>query len=412
MSKLPRPIFYLIWLIIAIVLAAIINAAFGEDSGYVKMQWGGRVVQTSFIGLLMMMAVLYFTIRALVHIFRMPGKLKATVDTVNQDRARKRLTQGMIDVSEGNFSQAEKRLTKSASKSETPLLNYLNAARAAQAQGKSDRRDKWLKQAYENTPEAAKAILLTQAELQLEANEHELSLATLQKLEELSPGHKQSLRLQAKLFERLEDWVQLRDLVPRLRQYKAYTKKEIDEIALIANKELLIDASEADQLQSAWNALDKTTKTQPKLIATYAQGLLYHGETKQAESVVNQALKKHWDDSLLECYANLEGLDASKQLAQAESWLKKRGETPKLLQVAARLSMRSQLWGKARTYIESSLALEPSPASHQLHGELLQHLGEVAEASEAFKKGLQLYTGIKNPSATLALPAGQSVNKA
>ena len=36
--KLPRPIFYLIWLVVAIILAAVINAVFGEDAGYVKMQ--------------------------------------------------------------------------------------------------------------------------------------------------------------------------------------------------------------------------------------------------------------------------------------------------------------------------------------------------------------------------------------
>jgi HemY protein len=393
MNKLPRPLFYLMWLMVAIVLAAIINAAFGEDAGYVKMQWNGRVVQTSFIGLLMMLAVLYFTIRGIVHIFRMPRKLGEAVKTVNQNRARQRLTQGMIDVSEGNFSQAEKRLTKAATKSETPLLNYLNAARAAQAQGKSDRRDKWLKQAYENTPEAAKAILLTQAELQLEADEFELSLATLQKLEEISPGHKQSLRLQAKLFERLEDWPQLRNLIPRLRQYKAFDKYEIDQLSLLANKEILIDAGEVGQLQDAWDALDKVTRSQPKLIAIYAQGLLALGQDKLAETAVTKALKKHWDECLLETYANLTTLDAAKQLAQIETWLKKRGESATLLHVAAKLCMRNQLWGKARSYIESSLALEATPASHQLHGELLQHLGEANEASEAFKKGLMLYGG-------------------
>jgi len=390
MSKLPRPIFYFFMLLLAILLAAIINAAFGEDAGYVKMQWGGRVLQTSFIGLLMIFTALYFSIRAIVHFFRVPRKLGEAVKTANQNRARQRLTQGMIDVSEGNFSKAEKRLTKAASKSETPLLNYLNAARAAQAQGKSERRDKWLKQAYENTPEAAKAILLTQAELQLEADEFEMALATLQKLEELSPGHKQSLRLQAKLYERLQDWPQLRDLVPRLRQYKAYKKNEIDEIALLANVELLEDASEQDELDKAWNALDKTTRSQAKLIATYANGLLANGENKKAETMVKQALKKHWDEDLLECYANLVGMDANKQLTQVEAWLKKRGESPKLLQVAAKLSMRSQLWGKARSYIEASLAFEPNSQIYHLHGELLQHLGETQHASDAFKSGLQL----------------------
>lgn len=385
MIKLPTTLVYFLWMLFAIVLAVILTAAFGEDAGYVKMQWQGRVLETSFILLLLMFVIAYMGIRGLAHLFRLPKKLK-------QEYARKHLTQGMIDVSEGNFSKAEKRLTRSASKSETPLLNYLNAARAAQAQGQSDRRDQWLKQAYENTPQATKAILLTQAELQLEADEFELSLATLQNLEEISPGHRQSLRLQAKLFERLQDWHQLRDLVPRLRQYKAFSKTEIDQIALSASKSLLLDAPSLEQLHSAWNALDKVTRTQPKLIATYAQGLLTYGQGPQAETLVNQALKKHWDESLLECYANLSHMDAGKQLTQVEEWLRKRGESPKLLQVAARLCMRNQLWGKARSYIESSLALEATAKSYQLHGELLQHLGDVQEASEAFKKGLQLYT--------------------
>jgi len=404
MSKLPRPIFYFLMLLFAIVLAAIVNSMFGEDAGYVKMQWGGRVLQTSFIGLLMIFTALYFLIRATVHFFRMPKKFGQKVKEINQNNARKRLTQGMIDVSEGNFSQAEKRLTKSAAKSETPLLNYLNAARAAQAQGKSDRRDKWLKQAYENTPEAAKAILLTQAELQLEADEFELSLATLQKLEELSPGHKQSLRLQAKLYDKLEDWGQLRDLVPKLRQYKSYTKESIDKIALTANTEILLDAPNLEQLNTAWNGLDKTTRTQAKLIASYANGLISFGENKQAETIVNQALKKHWDEDLLDCYANLTEMDSSKQLVQVETWLKKRGESANLLQVAAKLSMRSQLWGKARSYIESSIAIEPTPARYQLHGELLQHLGDASLASDAFKNGLQLLTGNPNNKILPALP--------
>lgn len=404
MSKLPRPIFYFLMLLLAIVLAAIINSMFGEDAGYVKMQWGGRVLQTSFIGLLMIFLTLYFLIRATVHFFRMPKKFGQKVKEINQNNARKRLTQGMIDVSEGNFSQAEKRLTKSASKSETPLLNYLNAARAAQAQGKSDRRDKWLKQAYENTPEAAKAILLTQAELQLEADEFEMSLATLQKLEELAPGHKQSLRLQAKLYDRLEDWTQLRELVPKLRQYKSFTKESIDKISLTANTEILLDASDIEQLNMAWNALDKTTRTQSKLIAAYASGLISFGENKQAETIVNHALKKHWDEGLLDCYANLTEMDSSKQLAQVEKWLKKRGESPGLLEAAAKLCMRAQLWGKARSYIESCIAIEPSPERYQLHGELLQQLGDTGSASDAFKKGLHLLTGNLKNKILPALP--------
>lgn len=393
--KLPRPIFYFLLMCVAIILAAIINAAFGEDAGYVKMVWGGRVLQTSFIGLLLMLCVLYFTIRALAHIIRSPSKLKHAVQDQNKKRAQKRLTQGMIDVSEGNFAKAEKELTKSVKNSDTPLLNYLNAARAAQAQGKSEKRDQWLLKAYQSNPEAEKAVLLTQAELQLESGELEQSLATLQTLEEISPGHRQSLRLQAKLYERLSDWQKLRELMPKLQKFKAYSKQELDEIAVRANAALLDAADTADTLALAWKDLDKVSKESPELISSYAQGLLDTQQTTAAEKVVVSALKKHWHDDLLDAYAKLETVEVKKRLAQVEKWLKKRGESAKLLQVAAQLSMQDELWGKARSYLESSIKLDPSAQSYSLYGDLLATIGDAHAAAEAYKKGLNELLSVK-----------------
>jgi uncharacterized protein HemY len=50
--------------------------------------------------------------------------------------------------------------------------------------GQDERRDRWLRQAYENLPEAANAVLLTQAELQLDQAQYEPALATLRQIEE------------------------------------------------------------------------------------------------------------------------------------------------------------------------------------------------------------------------------------
>ena len=60
--------------------------------------------------------------------------------------------------------------------------------------------------------------------------------------------------------------------------------------------------------------------------------------------------------------------------------------------------MRTELWGKARSYLESSLALRPSPEAFQLFGQLLEYLGEVDNASDAYRSGLSLAW---DPGATL-----------
>ena len=112
----------------------------------------------------------------------------------------RQITRGYIEVAEGNFAKGEKLLTRGVRESETPLLNYLAAARAAQLQGDLERRDSWLTMAYEQEPGAASAILLTQAELQISNNELEAALATLQQLREMSPRNAEALKLLAELY--------------------------------------------------------------------------------------------------------------------------------------------------------------------------------------------------------------------
>jgi HemY protein len=80
-----------------------------------------------------------------------------------------------------------------------------------------------------------------------------------------------------------------------------------------------------------------------------------------------------------------------------------------LLLAAARLSLANDLPGKARSYLESSLALAPLPDAYALYGRLLTQLGEDERALTAFRAGLGLISrGAAEPlppSRSLAPPA-------
>ena len=84
----------------------------------------------------------------------------------------------------------------------------------------------------------------------------------------------------------------------------------------------------------------------------------------------------------------MQGADASKQLKRAEGWLKDHGEDPDLLLAAARLCLRNELWGKARSYLETVISLRPSPEAYQEYGSLLNQMGEAGAAADAFADGL------------------------
>ena len=68
-----------------------------------------------------------------------------------------------------------------------------------------------------------------------------------------------------------------------------------------------------------------------------------------------------------------------------------------------KISSRNQLWGKARSYLESSIEQRATAEAYRLLGALLERLGEADEASDCYRRGLDL-TGKGFSEATLPAP--------
>jgi HemY protein len=159
-------------------LAALALGAFAahfvlQDRGYVLISFRSYVVEMSVPALVLVLVVAYASVRIASRIWRAPRALGHAVADRRLRRAGARLTTGLIHMTEGDFGRGERVLTQGLKGAEAPLVNYLMAARAAQAQGSVERRNEWLTIAFDELPEAETAILLTQAELQFEAGEHE-----------------------------------------------------------------------------------------------------------------------------------------------------------------------------------------------------------------------------------------------
>jgi len=72
-------------------------------------------------------------------------------------------------------------------------------------------------------------------------------------------------------------------------------------------------------------------------------------------------------------------------LERAESWLRKSPEDPDLLAACAKLALRAELIGKARSYLEASIARKASPEHSLLYAELLEQLGEGNRALQVLR---------------------------
>ena len=378
--------------VITMVVGAVAAHFLIGDPGFVIINFRGHIFEMSVPILASLFFVTGFSLWLIWFIIRAPRKLGEVAGRMRAGRAGQKLTMGMIQIAEGNFARGEKLLARAAAGSDAPLFNYLQAARAAHLQGQDERRDEWLKLAYEQTPEAANAILLTQAELQLDRQQYEQALATLRRLDENSKGHSYAIALLGRLYYRLEDWSQLAGILPRLKKHGRIDQKTIDKWASRVYVENLARAEDGDKVIAEWAAVPKKLKEDIALLNAYYVAMMRTGRHQKAEKDLVAALKREWRAPLVQLYGLVEGPDASKQLKLAESWLASRPDDPDLLLTAARLCLRTELWGKARSYLETVLAIRPTPDAYQVYGSLLSQLGEGDAAADAYRSGLGMVT--------------------
>lgn len=133
-------------------------------------------------------------------------------------------------------------------------------------------------------------------------------------------------------------------------------------------------------LRKFWKKRARKFADDIDVVSEYLSVLEYVGAIAEAVTVVEGSLERQWSDLLVRRYALLSLLldtpGATKQLQRAEVWLEGRPQDAVLLMSLGRLSLRNQLWGKARDYFERSLKLVPDTEVFAELARLLQSLHE------------------------------------
>jgi HemY protein len=392
---------------LAVLLASIfLVAAIEYDPGYLLISYGEHTLETSvWIGLalfIILLALLYGFFSLLRRLVSRSRALNQWFSGFGYRRSQEQTTLGLIAFIEGNWQRSRQVLSRAAEKSETPLLNYLIAAKASNALGDSEQVKEFLKKAEQSTSGASIAVELTQAELQLSNGRLEPCLATLTRIRSRGGKHPHVLRLLTTVYKGLNDSSALLKLLPELKKYHVLPEEELLALELSVSKALINDTAKikddtVTELTKAWQSLPKNMMRNSDVVACYATQMVALGEERNIEKLVRNQLSKDWNKPLIDIYGRIEGDDVSKQLLHAENWLKERNNDAALLLCLGRLSMRNSLWGKAREYFENSLKLEDSSEVCAELGRLLSNLGKHELSNDYFQRGLS--------SMTNALPA-------
>ena len=382
----------------AAILGALLANLLLADPGYVALRFAGWLVEMSAVTFLLLLVATYFAVRLIARAISARQLWKRNQEQRRLERARRSLGQGLLELSEGEYDAAEKTLTRYARDAENPVAHYLVAARAADLQGSSQRRDELLARALEASTERRAPVLIMQAEIHLKHKQLASALATLEQLEASGESNARGLLLLSRVHRQTGQWQRLLEIEPRLRSMRGIPPAVADEtVAQIYLDRLKAagNAADLEQLGSAWKDMPKSLARRPDIVVSYARAAMACDEHDTAEAALRESIERAWDESTVATYGEIEADDPFKVLERAESWLPDHPEDAALLLTCARLATRAELYGKARTYLETSIAIKPRLEAYQLLASLMEQLGERERAVKALNDALAFAVGRK-----------------
>ncbi|MFK5894071.1 MAG: heme biosynthesis HemY N-terminal domain-containing protein [Pseudomonadota bacterium] len=369
-----------------------------EDPGYALLSYGNWSVEMTIALLVVILGAIILLSLMSVYLFLkmmdIPGNLLSWNKQRRVNSATTHSIKGFVELAEGKWKSAERHLNKNIDDNKMALLNYLAAAKVAQEQGHKDQRDNYLMQAFQHFPDAEVAIGLTQAELEIGAEQYQQALITLLHLRTLASNHQQVLRLLMQVYKHTSSWKELEVLLKDLRAYRVIGQVKLQQLEKEVYKHVLRElasSNKREEMIERWGKLARNIRIDGDMCCYYSELLLEVGAHDQAAELIKALLKREWNVKAIAIYGQIMEQDGAKQLIFAETFLEKYPANPVLLFTLGKISLANQLWGKARDYIQESVLLVPdSDRLYELGNLYETRLDDKNKALQCYREGLLL----------------------
>jgi len=333
----------------------------------------------------------YASLRIVRRAMRLPEEVRLYRQRQHQERARAKQDAAIVALLEGRFGRARQFAEEALAIPQSSGLSALLAARAAIATREFAAAESLLARADATVPSLAVPRLMLEAEMKLEQGQPLEALAILSALRKEAGSHTAALRLELRALQGAGRYAEIPPLVDQLVKRKVYGVREGEFVRAAAHaQELNARMLDGEGLRAYWSKLSETEQRNPKIARAAARSFIALGGDREAVELLTKSLEREWNSELVELYAECRPADGAPQLEQGERWLAKHRDDSALLYALGVLCERAQLWGKAQTYFEASLAVEDSWRTRVALGELFARLGRVSDANAQLALALKL----------------------
>jgi HemY protein len=389
---------WLIWIIGLGVLATGLTLLATLNSGYVLIALPGQRIELSLNFALVLVVfgfvAAYSLLRLLVTTIELPARVARFRAARRRESAQHALIEALHEFFAGRYARAEKSAVRAVELGGPADIGTVVAAHAAHGLRAQERRDAYLDRlaADPAKPDAVKAV--STAKMLLDDRRPEEALAALATL---PVKHTAALRLELRARQRIGQWDQAPALIDQLEKRGVFSADQADAERRHAWRQLIERQSgDASGLAELWKRVPERYRRETSVATVAAAAYQGHGKCAEAQAIIERSLDTEWDSGLVNLYGECRGPDTLRQIECAERWLKQHREDGTLLLALGRLCAQQQLWGKAQSYLEASIAIEPTYSAHLELAQLHDRLERVEQARTHYRASLELAAGQLN----------------
>jgi HemY protein len=381
----------LVWVIVIAALAVGLTVAATQNAGTVLLvlpPYRAEISLNFFVVLLVAgFVAVYAIVRTVSVVLRLPRQVREYRAARRREEARKSFLEALQEYFAGRYRRAEQAALAARDMPELPGLAVLLAARATHRLRDYERRDAYLAEAAAASPDSP-ARIVTEAEQLVEGRRHEEALELLRRLPR---RHTAALRLELRAQQQARNWQAVLALTEELRKRGVYDATQAEQLRRHALVEhIRRSADDTRALEEAWSKVPSSERAERRVALAAARGFIALGACGEAHRIIEQALAASWESELVRLYAECDGGDSLRRIERAEEWLKTHPADAVLLLTLGRLCAEQGLWGKAQSYLEASVAIEPTHSAHLALARLQESLGNAEAARRHDREGLRL----------------------
>ena len=338
----------LFWLLLA-VAGALVAQLLVQDPGRVLVSFRGTDYAFTVVSGLLMLGAALLVAWLLWTIVMLPFRGWRGFRT---RQVRARLTDGLTALQQGHWSRAEKLLAQAAETDDAEALARVAAAQAADARGDADAAQRQLEALGDRHP-GARAVSSSERALAQHRPTDALVALDAPAAQPLPPL---GLLLRAQAFAALGRAQDAYGLLGALRQQHVLPAPQLDELQARWSEAGLREAADANVLAERWDTLPKALKSEPAVVAAYAERAAALRWDEAAAKSLEQALDTRWDEPLADLYGRLPIGRLDVRRGNLERWLQAHPASPALLLALARLAREQGQWPQAEAYLHRALA--------------------------------------------------------